>query len=144
MNVNINIKRALPNAILPRYAYETDNCFDLFATRSVDVLPQQTVFMDIGWIFELPRGCGMEIHPRSGWACKKKLIIPNSPGNIDPDYRKSVEVCLLNISEGVIHIEEGAKIAQAKLIPILYAVFNVVDDVSITKRGEKGFGSSGY
>ena len=90
----------------------------------------------------IPSGYEMQIRARSGLA-SKGLIIPNGPGTIDADYRGEIKILLLNLSGKDFEISPEMRIAQAVIAPVLQAQFTPVEELSITERGEGGFGSTG-
>lgn len=61
----------------------------------------------------------------------------------DSDYRGEYIVPLHNDTDEVMTIEPGERIAQLIILPFIPVQFNVVDNLSETGRGDKGFGSTG-
>lgn len=97
-----------------------------------------------GICIELPVGFEAQIRPRSGLAAKKGITVLNAPGTIDSDYRGEIFVILVNMSTKKYWIERGDRIAQMVLagpVPIPQLVY--VKELSATKRGDGGFGSTG-
>jgi dUTP pyrophosphatase len=92
----------------------------------------------------LPPGFELQIRPRSGLAIKHGIVLPNSPGTIDEDYRGEVQVIVLNASEEYFLITRGMRIAQAVLAPVSRARWEEVEDLDATERGAGGFGSTGH
>ena len=90
---------------------------------------------------EIPQGCGMIIWPRSGLAINDS-ISPFS-GLIDSDFRGEITVFLFNYSQEDFIIHKGDRVAQGLLLKFVRAKFEFSDDLSKTKRGKKGFGSTG-
>lgn len=95
-----------------------------------------------GLFVEVPKGYEMQIRPRSGIAKDKGLIVVNSPGTLDSDYRGEV-IVLLRALGAPMCISHGDRIAQAVICPVPDVEFEEVDELSETERGEKGFGSTG-
>ena len=85
----------------------------------------------------------MQVRPRSGLSLKTGLLVVNSPGTIDADYRGEVKIILGNFGSHDEIINHGDRIAQIVLQPILQAQFEVVDNLDDTMRGSGGFGSTG-
>lgn len=109
--------------------------------------PGEQIKVSTGIKVALPKLTKGEITPRSGKGTKG-LVIGNLTGNIDPDYRGEVFVCLWNRnsigSNKNIIINPMERIAQFVVIPILDPNgWTEVEDLDSTERGEKGFGSSG-
>lgn len=107
------------------------------------VSPGERTLVSTGLSVEIPEGLEWQIRPRSGLSLKTGLLVPNSPGTIDSDYRGEVKVILGNFSESPITINHGDRIAQAVLCRFERAEFVVVDELSASDRGEGGFGSTG-
>ena len=91
----------------------------------------------------------MQIRPRSGMSAKTKIRVANSPGTIDSDFRGSVKIIMDNIhdtntiSAGRFVIHKGDRIAQGVIAPVLQVVFEEVEELNETERGEGGLGHSG-
>ena len=59
------------------------------------------------------------------------------------DYRGDVGVILGNMSQGIIPLSRGTRIAQLKLSAAPDIDWEVIDEISETERGDGGFGSTG-
>ena len=102
----------------------------------------ERVLVPTGLAFELLPGIGLDIRPRSGLA-SKGLIILNSPGTLDSDYRGELKVSVMNLHHGNILINTGDRIAQIRPFRTICFECREISRLSKTKRGKKGFGSSG-
>jgi dUTP pyrophosphatase len=91
----------------------------------------------------LPAGWELQVRPRSGLALKHGIILPNSPGTIDEDYRGEVQVIVMNAGSDPFTIERGMRIAQAVLAPVSRVAWQETDELDGTERGAGGFGSTG-
>lgn len=91
---------------------------------------------------EPPPGLVGLLFPRSGLGHKHGVVLGNGIGVIDPDYRGEVKVSLLNRGSRVYVVSPGERIAQLVLVPFYYAHFEE-EPLSVTERGEQGFGDSG-
>lgn len=144
MNVEVKIinqsKHALP-------AYETMGSagMDLKANidEAINLQPFERLAIPTGLFIALPYGFEAQIRPRSGLSLKTGLSIPNSPGTIDSDYRGEIKVIVANISNGVVEIKDGDRIAQMVIAKYERAEWNVVTNLDETERGSGGFGSTG-
>jgi dUTP pyrophosphatase len=85
----------------------------------------------------------MQIRPRSGLALKLGIVLPNSPGTIDSDYRGPLGVIVMNLGEADFVVRHGDRIAQAVIAPVVRADYAVVEGLDETLRGAGGFGSTG-
>jgi len=130
---------------LPAYATEGAAAMDLLAAigAPVVILPHGRALIPTGLRVALPPGHEWQIRPRSGLALKHGIVLPNSPGTIDEDYRGEVQVIILNAGNEPFRVERGMRIAQAVLAPVTRAVFEEVPVLPDTPRGEGGFGSTG-
>jgi dUTP pyrophosphatase len=104
----------------------------------------ETVLIPTGFCLEIPEGYFVEIRPRSGFSSKENIIIPNSPGTVDSDYRGQVFVPLLNLSQSPFAITNGLRIAQMLVSRSMDIEWDLVNEISLnTERGAGGFGSTG-
>ena len=103
----------------------------------------QMRLISTGFSVELPKGTEMQIRPRSGLALKHGLIIPNSPGTVDEDYRGVIMVGLFLLGATPLTIAHGDRIAQAVIADIRRLRPVEVDALTETARGQGGFGSTG-
>ena len=142
---NVNIKKLNPDAIIPTYGTDYAAGADLYAclTEAVTVQPGQTYLVKTGIALEIPDGFAGLIYARSGNDKKRGLAPANKVGVIDSDYRGEIMVSLHNHSDKPETIEPGERIAQLIITPYVQAVFNEVEELSDTIRGEGGFGSTG-
>jgi dUTP pyrophosphatase len=81
--------------------------------------------------------------PRSGLGHKHGIVLGNLVGLIDADYQGPLLISCWNRSASAFNIAPGERIAQLVIVPIVRAVFEVVDEFAPSARGEGGFGSSG-
>lgn len=134
---------------LPLPAYETPGSAgtDIRACledqKTLVIAPGKRVLVSTGLAMEIPQGFEIQVRPRSGLSLKTPLLVVNSPGTIDSDYRGEVKIILGNFGESEFTIEHGERIAQLVLAPVTQCRFEVVDDLSDTSRGAGGFGSTG-
>lgn len=144
----INIKKTNENAKTPTYGSEFAAGADLYAVvhneeKKIEILPGETTFIGTGLEFEIPQGYVGLIYARSGMACKNGLAPANKVGVIDSDYRGEIMVALYNQSNETKVITSGDRIAQIIIQPVEQFGFKVKENLSGTKRGENGFGSTG-
>jgi dUTP pyrophosphatase len=142
----VKVKSVHPDAFVPTFASPGAACFDL---RAIDVdnstrhpNDQNAKIYRTGLKFEIPPGFCMKIYSRSGHGFKYALRLSNSVGIIDSDYRGEVMIALRGDGRDYV-VEEGERIAQAKIEPLAQYVLVEAFDLSETERGEGGFGSTG-
>jgi len=142
--MRIPIKRLHPGARLPQYAHgpHEDAGLDLYACESVLLEPSAPRLVPTGLAIELPPGYEAQVRPRSGFSAKG-IIVPNSPGTIDPGYRGEIKVILMNLTAQPYQVHAGDRIAQ--LIVSKYEAIEWAEgDLADSARGEGGFGSTGH
>jgi dUTP pyrophosphatase len=83
------------------------------------------------------------ILPRSGLGHKHGLVLGNLVGLIDSDYQGPLQISCWNRSHMSYTITPGERIAQLVVMPILRAVFEVVEEFHQSQRGDGGFGHTG-
>lgn len=139
--MQVKIKYLHPDAKTPTYATDGAACFDLYAAtakRSGGILADNDNFTT-GLAFEIPPDHVMLVFSRSGHGFKERASLINCVGVIDSDYRGDVAVKMTK----PIQAKAGDRIAQAMIIPVQQVTFQVTDDLTETKRGQGGFGSTG-
>ena len=141
----ILIKRLSKEVSLPKYETSGSSGMDLAANidASIDLGPGKSVIVPTGLAVALPRGFEIQIRPRSGLAAKKNISVLNTPGTIDSDYRGEIKVILINLGKEKFIIENGERIAQMVVCPVIQAKLEEVKELSDTYRGSGGFGSTG-
>lgn len=141
----INIKKLSSNAKIPSYATDFAAGCDLYSSSSekISFNPGETKLINTGIAMEIPLGYAGLIYARSGLATKRGLAPANKVGVIDSDYRGEIMVALHNHTNEVKEIDPYERIAQLVITPYVKGLFNEVDDLNETKRGENGFGSTG-
>jgi dUTP pyrophosphatase len=140
----LKIKRINDKARLPQYAQPGDAGLDLYSVESIDINPGDTALVKTGIIIELPEETEAQVRPRSGLALKYQVTVLNTPGTIDEGYRGEIGVILINHGKETFKVEEGMKIAQMVIKPVLRVHIEEVDELSETKRGTGGYGSTGH
>ena len=146
MGIPVNVKKLNPNAIIPTLGSEQAAGCDLyscFKEEEIRIKPHTTVKIPTGLAFEIPRGIFGAIFARSGLATKEGLRPANCVGVCDSDYRGEYIVPMHNDTDEVMTIASGERIAQLIVMPFVGIEFNIVDELTETKRGDGGFGSTG-
>ena len=131
---------------LPAYATKGAAGMDLRACLPdgpVTLAPSSTTLVPTGFAVALERNTEMQIRPRSGLATKAQILVPNSPGTVDEDYRGEVKVALWNAGNTAFEVSHGDRIAQAVIAPVLRPEITEVDRLDETDRAAGGFGSTG-
>ena len=139
----ILIKRLSKEIPLPKYETNGSSGMDLAANIKTIIEPGDTSIIPTGLAVSIPKGFEVQVRPRSGLAAKQKLTVLNTPGTIDSDYRGEIKVILVNHGNKNFKIEKGDRIAQMIVCPVIIAQIVEVENLSDTKRGKDGFGSTG-
>ena len=157
-NVKVQCELVDKRAVLPQYAHEGDACADLRVLvdlgvnkctwvgkdgkNKVYIEPNSTVILDTGIVFKFPKGYGMMIYSRSGLGIKHSVVLANQVGIIDSKYTETTKIALRNLGKEGFIITDGDRVAQFQIVPYPNMVFEEVEHIEKTDRGE-GLGSSG-
>lgn len=143
--INLKFKKFNDSVSLPCYQSEGASGMDLcaFLSESVTLKPLERKLIPTGLKMELPQGYEAQVRPRSGMSIKHGITLVNCVGTIDEDYRGEICVPVINLSTEEFTINNGDRIAQMVIAPVTKAKIEVVTELSDTKRGEGGFGSTG-
>lgn len=153
MSVVVQVLRedwADPAVPLPAYqtagAAGADICANLpveVREAGITVAPGARELVPTGLRIAVPEGYELQLRPRSGLALKQGIVLPNSPGTIDSDYRGPLGVIVMNLGAEAFTVRHGDRIAQGVVAPVVRAAFAVVGALDETVRGAGGFGSTG-
>lgn len=134
----------------PLPSYETagaagaDVRASLGAGEKLLIKPGERVLVPSGFSMEIPQGFEVQVRPRSGLSFKTGLMVLNSPGTIDSDYRGEVKIILGNLGKVDEVINHGDRVAQLVIAPVIQARYiESTEELSSTTRGAGGFGSTG-
>lgn len=130
---------------LPKYETALSAGMDLLAAIPEPIIlePKKWEVIPSGVAIALPTGFEAQIRSRSGLALNHGVVILNSPGTIDADYRGELKGILINHGREPFTVMPGMRFAQLVVAPIVHAEWKKVDKLSSTDRGLKGFGSTG-
>ena len=130
---------------LPQYATPGAAGMDLRACleRALAIDPGRVALVPTGLAIEVPSGFEAQIRPRSGLALKHTVMVVNSPGTIDSDYRGEIKIILGNFGQERFVVEHGDRIAQIVIAAVTQARIIEVENLSETARASGGFGSTG-
>lgn len=133
------------NNPLPSYESESSAGMDLkaFTSNDITINPQERTIIKTGLFMSLPIGYEGQVRSRSGLSIKHGVCVLNSPGTIDSDYRGEIGVILINLSNDPFVISSGDRIAQLVIAKHDQGEWKEVNELELTKRGDKGFGSTG-
>lgn len=155
MNVDVIVRIKMEpgcEGLFPTKAHSTDAGFDLRSAEDVEIAWNEVKAVSAGFSMEIPEGWEAQVRARSGLAFKYGIMVVNSPGTIDPDYRGIVKVILKNTGNARFEsqslpenfvIRRGDRIAQMVIKPVPRILMINTSDLSTTERGESGLGSTG-
>tara|TARA_B110000483_G_scaffold242692_1_gene329351 strand:+ start:197 stop:634 length:438 start_codon:yes stop_codon:yes gene_type:complete len=130
---------------LPQYETGQSAGMDIRANIDAPLVlkPLDRELVKTGLYIALQPGYEAQVRPRSGLAYKKGVTVLNAPGTIDADYRGEIGVILVNLSNEDFIVEDGERIAQLVIAEYQQANWEQVEELSETRRGAGGFGSTG-
>ena len=143
--IKVLIKKLNPAVRLPEYKTSGASGMDLtaFIEKSVSVKSKTSSIIPTGLSVAFQEKYEIQIRPRSGLAAKNNITVLNTPGTIDSDYRGEIKVIIYNHGDDDFIINNGDRIAQMVLSPVMKIELNETNDLPKTFRGEGGFGSTG-
>ena len=136
--LEVKIKKLDSNAVIPSYFLPGDAGMDITAISRKEV--GNFLEYGTGLAFELPSDYAMLIFPRSSLS-NKDLILANHVGVLDSRYRGELKIRFRQIGDNIYEI--GDRVAQLIVLPRPYIVFKETDELSVTERGDGGFGHTG-
>jgi len=139
------IKKLDPAVKLPAYKTNGASGMDLmaFIKESVSVKPKTSNLIPTGLSVAFSEDYEIQIRPRSGLAAKNNISVLNTPGTVDSDYRGEIKVIIYNHGSENFVINNGDRIAQMILTPVIKMELEETNNLPETIRGEGGFGSTG-
>lgn len=143
--LKLHIKKLHKNAKLPVQAKKGSAGYDVYAClgdKTMVIAPSTYKLIPTGLAIQIPFGYEIQVRPRSGLALKYGITVLNTPGTIDHGYLDEIGVILINHGDMPFKINDGERIAQLVLKPVLEMEFEEVDDFEGYDR-KGGFGSSG-
>ena len=139
------IKKLDPAVKLPAYKTNGASGMDLmaFIKEPVSVKPKTSNLIPTGLSVAFSEDYEIQIRPRSGLAAKNNISVLNTPGTVDSDYRGEIKVIIYNHGSENFEINNGDRIAQMILTPVIKMELEETNNLPETIRGEGGFGSTG-
>ncbi len=143
--VKVLIKRLSSDVRLPSYKTSGASGMDLmaFIKSPVTIKPKTSFLIPTGLSLAFSKDYEIQIRPRSGLAAKNNMSVLNTPGTIDSDYRGEIKIILYNHGNKDFLINNGDRIAQMILAPVMKMELEETNDLPKTIRGKGGFGSTG-
>lgn len=110
--------------------------------EEISIAAGDTVILETGIIVVCERGYEIQVRSRSGLACHG-IVVANSPGTIDSDYRGELKVIINNSSLKDFKLKPGNRFAQLVVSKLPEVEVVEVGEIDETERGDNGFGSTG-
>jgi dUTP pyrophosphatase len=142
----LNYQVIHPDAVHPKYNYESDSGFDLHSVEDITIPPFGRAFVPSGLCFDIKDGYEIQVRTKSGLAINQGLMVLNSPGTVDNGYTGEVKGIIFNTNPTEVRIPKGMKFGQAVLCPVVnggWVGLNQVGQINKKERGTNGFGSTG-
>ncbi len=143
--VKVLIKKLDPLVKLPEYKTSGASGLDLmaFIKGPIEIKPKTSYLIPTGLSVAFSENYEIQIRPRSGLAAKKNITVLNTPGTIDSDYRGEIKVIIYNHGNEKFLVNNGDRIAQMILAPVVKMELEEVNNLPESIRGKDGFGSTG-
>ena len=143
--VKVLVKKLDSAVKLPEYKTKGASGMDLlaFIKKPINIEPKTLFLVPTGLSVAFSKNYEIQIRPRSGLAAKNSISVLNTPGTIDSDYRGEIKVIIYNHGDTDFTINNGDRIAQMILSPVIKMELEETNDLPETIRGEGGFGSTG-
>lgn len=144
--LRVQFVKVHPNAQLPTYATEGAAGMDLtnVLEKPLTLKPGERAKVPTGLVMVLPSGYEGQVRPRSGLAAKHGITLTNCVGTIDSDYRGEICCLIINLGNEPYTIEPNDRIAQLIISPVVHVETEFIPEIpKETKRGSRGFGSTG-
>ena len=143
--VKVLIKKLDPAVKLPEYKTSGASGMDLtaFIKKPVSIKSKTSALIATGISVAFLENYEIQIRPRSGLAAKNGITVLNTPGTRDSDQRGEIKVIIYNHGNDDFIINNGDRIAQMVLSPVIKMELKEVNELPERLRGEGGFGSTG-
>ena len=143
--VKVLIKKLDISVKLPEYKTTGASGLDLmaFIKEPIEIKPKTSSLIPTGLSVAFSEDYEIQIRPRSGLAAKKNITVLNTPGTIDSDYRGEIKVIIYNHGDENFLVNNGDRIAQMILAPVVKMELEEVNNLPESIRGKGGFGSTG-
>ena len=143
--VKVLIRKLDPEVKLPEYKTNGASGMDLkaFIKKPINLKPKTSSLIPTGLSVAFVEDYEIQIRPRSGLALRNNISVLNTPGTVDSDYRGEIKVIIYNHGNEDFVINNGDRIAQMVLSPVIKINFEETNNLPDTVRGQGGFGSTG-
>ena len=142
---SLRIKKLEEGAKIPFRATLHSAGIDRYALlkEPVEIVYNEICHIHTGIVCEIPIGFAGFIFARSSLGIKHGVTPANCVGVIDSDYRGEIIVGLINQLDTPFIVQPGDRIAQLIIMPVMTPDIEEVEELTPTRRGTGGFGSTG-
>ena len=143
--IKVLIKKLDPAVKLPAYKTDGASGMDImaFIKDPIKIASKTSSLIPTGLCVAFSENYEIQIRPRSGLAAKNNISVLNTPGTIDSDYRGEIKIIMFNHGNDDFIVNNGDRIAQMILAPVVKMDLDETDNLPDTIRGQDGFGSTG-
>jgi len=138
--MRVALKKLDERAVIPAYKTPGAAAFDLTVIETLHLEPGESGLAKTGLAMEVPEGHYLFIQSRSGFGFNGKSLVES--GIVDSDYRGEIRIICKNLTPFPVDLLAGTAIAQGVIVPCLQVEFHLASDLSDTRRGAGGFGST--
>jgi dUTP pyrophosphatase len=142
--MQVKIKRIDKTLPLPEFKTKGACAIDVYARKTITILPHSLGFIPSNIIIEVPEGYVGLLASRSSTPRKKGLHIPHGMGIMDQDFCGDKDEYIMQVynpSNNLITIQRGERIGQVCFVKIDKPQFIEVETMENKNRG--GFGTTG-
>lgn len=143
--MNKEILKIKTEGNVPSYATKHSAGIDLYCKSDKDIIikPKEAIKIHTDIYVEIPEGYFGAVYPRSSTGVKKQLMLANTVGIIDSDYRGEIMIFFYNYGDTEQIVRDGDRLAQLVIQPYARCEIIKVNKLADSERGEGGFGSTG-
>ena len=144
----MKIKPIVDDFIKPEYKTENSAGMDIYLQEDVTLVIGADNVIHLGFAAEVPEGYAAILLPRSS-AGMKGISLRNTAGVIDSDYRGEwiAHIVIDQNQDNALldewHYKRGDRIIQCLIVPVKKVDIELTESISVTARGNGGFGSTG-
>lgn len=139
--MKVKIKKLDSGIKMPQYAHPGDVGLDVFSREDAEIKPGERKLFSLGFALEFPEGYAAIVKDKSSLPTHHGLHTMG--GVFDAGFRGGYNILLVNLGQEIIKIEKRQKIAQIIILPVAFAEFEEVEELSDSSRGNGQFGSTG-
>jgi dUTP pyrophosphatase len=125
----------------PTRGHDNDAGLDLVSNEDLIIGPHGSATISLGTSVKIPEGHFGFLTHRSSLAFVHNTVI--SMGVVDCGYTGEIKAKAFNLGNDEVHIERGQRVCQLVIIPVSICTPVKKKSLETTKRGSKGFGSTG-